>query len=331
MLAKGHDPRECERETTRQIKLAEESRFRVVAEKWHKACKNKVSEKHQTQIWTSLENNVFPAIGDIPVAELKAPALIEALRPIEARGALETLRRVVQRVNEVMEYAVNLGLININPLYRVNRVFDKSEVTHMATIVPERLPELVRRIESANLNALTRYLILWQLLTLVRPGEAAGTRWSEIDMSEKLWTIPPWRMKKRREHKVPLTDEMLRVLEQLKRLNQHSVFVFPGRTHRDRPVHSDTVNKALRRMGYVGELVSHGFRALGCTAMIDAGFPADVVDAVLAHAKDKHDGHKMMKPYDRSTRLAQRMEVMAWWVEQVSGASVLLKDMTKAE
>ncbi|EEB9696287.1 tyrosine-type recombinase/integrase [Salmonella enterica subsp. enterica] len=323
LLAKGIDPKALEREAQQQVKIAEETRFSVVAKRWlEERKKGKVTEQHYAQIWSSLENNVLPAIGDISVTELRAPDLIDALRPIEARGALETLRRIVQRVNEIMEHAINLGLLDINPLYRVNRVFDKPEVTNMPTIPPERLPELVQRIEMTNLSLMTRYLIKWQLLTLVRPGEAAGTRWSEIDMENRLWTIPAERMKKRREHKVPLSPQAIAVVEQLRSLGSHSPFVFPGRVKRSQPMSSETVNKALWRMGYGGELVSHGFRALGCTAMIDAGFPVDVVDAVLAHAKDKNDEHKAIEPYDRSTRLLQRVELMEWWGKQVSEASV---------
>lgn len=236
LLAKGIDPKTLEREAQEQVKIAEETRFREVAEKWHSTKKDKVTEQHHAQIWSSLENNVLPTIGDIPVTELKAHDLIAALSPIKARGALETLRRIVQRVNEVMEHAINLGMIDVNPLYRVNRVFDKPEVTNMPTILPERLPELVQRIETTNLCLLTRYLIKWQLLTLVRPGEAAGTMRYEIDTEKKLCTIPPERMKKGREHKVPLTDEMLWILGQLKPLSQNSPFVFPSRIHRDRPM-----------------------------------------------------------------------------------------------
>ncbi|EBS7636843.1 DUF4102 domain-containing protein [Salmonella enterica] len=230
LLAKGIDPKALEREAQQQVKIAEETRFSVVAKRWlEERKKGKVTEKHYAQIWSSLENNVLPAIGDISVTELRAPDLIDALRPIEARGALETLRRIVQRVNEIMEHAINLGMIDVNPLYRVNRIFDKPEVTNMPTIPPERLPELVQRIEMTNLSLMTRYLIKWQLLTLVRPGEAAGTMWCEFDMEKKIWTIPPERMKKKREHKIPLTNEMIWILEQLKPLSQNSVFVFPGR------------------------------------------------------------------------------------------------------
>lgn len=314
LLAKGIDPKVLEQETQQQQHFLQESRFCVVAEKWHKTKKGKVSEKHYAQIWSSLENNVLPAIGDIPVAELKAPMLIAALRPIEARGALETLRRTVQRVNEVMEYAINSGFIDVNPLGRVNRVFEKPAGKNMPTIRPERLPELVQRIEITSLGLLTRYLIKWQLLTLVRPKEASGAMWCEIDMAKKLWIIPPQRMKKNREHRVPLTAEMLWILEQLKPLSQHSAFLFPSRIHRNRPMHSETVNKALRRMGYSGELVSHGFRSIGSTAMNEAGFLPDVIEAVLAHV----DMNKTRAAYNRAVYLEQRTEVMIWWSQQVS-------------
>ncbi|ROH75650.1 phage integrase central domain-containing protein, partial [Lonsdalea populi] len=314
LLAKGIDPREIEREAVDQRKRTDESRFRVVAEKWHKIKKGKVTEKHAVQIWSSLENNVFPAIGDISVMELKAPDLIAALRPIEIRGALETLRRITQRVNEVMDFAVNLGLIEANPLYRVNRVFEKPEKRHMATIRPERLPELMQRFEMTNLSLMTRYLLKWQLLTLVRPGEAAGAMWCEIDMEKKLWTIPPERMKKRREHQVPLSPQAMTLLEWLQPLSGHSPFLFPSRVKLSKPMHSETVNKALHRMGLGGELVSHGFRALGSTAMNEVGFSPDVIEAVLAHV----DTNQTRAAYNRSTYLSQRIEIMEWWGRKVN-------------
>ena len=226
-----------------------------------------------------------------------------------------------------MKFAINSGLLDANPASTIGEVFEKPRTQHMASIPPERLPELMQRFENTNLSLMTRCLLKWQLLTLVRPGEAAGTMWSEIDTEKKLWTIPAERMKKRREHKVPLSPQAIAVVEQLRSLGSHSPFVFPGRVKRSQPMNSETVNKALWRMGFGGELVSHGFRALGCTAMIDAGFPADVVDAVLTHARDKGDGLKMLKPYDRSTHLAQRVEIMDWWGRQISEASVAAREI----
>ncbi|EDR5087990.1 tyrosine-type recombinase/integrase [Salmonella enterica subsp. enterica serovar Georgia] len=314
LLARDIDPKQLEREAQRQERLAEERRFCVVAKKWHDLKKSTISAVHADDIWLSLEKNLFPSIGNMSVTDLKAPVLIAALEPVRARGALETLRRLTQRINEIMKFAINTGLLDANPASCIGQVFEKPKKQHMATIRPERLPELVQRIETTSLSLLTRYLIKWQLLTLVRPGEAAGAMWCEIDTENRLWTIPPERMKKRREHKVPLTDEMLWILAQLKPLSQCSPFLFPGRVRRHCAMHSETVNKALRRMGYTGELVSHGFRALGSTAMNEAGFAPDLVEAVLAHA----DTNTTRAAYNRSTYLTQRVELMAWWSRQVS-------------
>lgn len=222
------------------------------------------------------------------------------------RGALETLRRLTQRINEVMRFAVHSGLLESNPASTIGEVFEKPKKQHMATIRPERLSELMQRVETTNLSLMTRYLLKWQLLTLVRPGEAAGARWCEIDTEKKLWTIPADRMKKRREHQVPLSPQALALLEQLKPLSRNSSLLFPGRIKRDQPMNSETVNKALRRMGYQGELVSHGFRALGSTTLNEAGFMPDVIDAALAHA----DRNQTRAAYNRSTYLMQRVEMI---------------------
>lgn len=320
MLAQGIDPkRQSQLEAERQH-FNTERLFINVAKKWHKLKKSTVSAEHAQEIWSSLEKNLFPLIGDMPVSELKAPQLIAALEPVRARGALETLRRLTQRVNEIMKFAINTGLLEANPASCIAQVFEKPKRTHMPTIRPERLSELVQRIETTNLSQMTRYLVKWQLLTLVRPGEAAGTMWCEIDTEKRLWTIPAERMKKKREHLVPLTDEMLWLLKQVAPLSRHSLFVFPGRCSQHSAMNSETVNKALRRMGYTGELVSHGFRALGSTAMNEAGFPPDIIEAVLAHAEQ----NKTRAAYNRSVYLEQRQELMMWWSRQISSALPLM-------
>lgn len=315
LLAQGIDPKKLEQEAAEQEKKAADSLFVNVATRWFAIKKTSgISEVHADDIWRSLERDVLPVIGQTPVMELKAHTLIAALEPVRARGALETLRRLTQRINEVMAFAVNSGLLDANPASTIGKVFEKPKKQHMATIRPERIPELMQRFENTNLTLMTRLLLKWQLLTLVRPGEAAGTMWCEIDMEKKLWIIPPERMKKRREHQVPLSPQAIAVLEQLKPLSSHSPFVFPGRVKRGQSMNSETVNKALRRMGYTGELVSHGLRALGSTALNEAGFQPDIIEAVLAHA----DTNQTRAAYNRSTYLMQRVEVMAWWGQQIS-------------
>ena len=142
--------------------------------------------------------------GD-PVQQIKARTLVEALEPIKARGALETVRRLVQRVNEIMIYAVNTGLIDANPASGIGMAFEKPKKQNMPTLRPEELPMLMRSLVMSNLSVPTRCLIEWQLLTLVRPSEASGARWAELDLDAKLWTIPAERMKAKREHIVPLS------------------------------------------------------------------------------------------------------------------------------
>lgn len=315
LLNQGIDPKKREKEIAEQEQIMTNSLFINVATRWFAIKKaSGISEVHAGDIWRSLEKNVFPVIGQTPVKELKAHTLIAALEPVRARGALETLRRLTQRINEVMVFAVNSGLLDASPAATIGTVFEKPKKQHMATIRPERLPELMQRFENTNLTLMTRLLMKWQLLTLVRPGEAAGTMWREIDIENKLWTIPAERMKKRREHQVPLSAQAIAVLEQLRPLSGHSSLVFPGRVNCRQSMNSETVNKALRRMGYTGELVSHGLRALGSTAMNEAGFQPDVIEAVLAHA----DTNQTRAAYNRSTYLKQRVEVMDWWGHQIS-------------
>lgn len=315
LLARGIDPQKQKQEETEKKQVATDSLFINVATRWFVIKKSSgISEVHADDIWRSLEKDVFPVIGHISVTELRAHTLIEALQPVRVRGALESLRRLVQRINEVMIFAVNSGLLYANPASTISKVFEKPKKKHMATIRPERLPELMQRFEVTNLSPMSRYLLKWQLLTLVRPGEAAGAQWCEIDFDKKLWTIPPERMKKRREHQVPLSPQAMVLLERIKDLNSTSPFLFPGRLARDKPMHSETVNKALHRMGFGGEIVSHGFRALGSTALNEAGFEPDVIEAVLAHV----DVNQTRAAYNRSTYLAQRVELMEWWGQKVS-------------
>ena len=241
--------------------------------------------------------------------EIKARKLVEALEPIKARGALETVRRLVQRINEIMIYAVNTGLIDSNPASGIGMAFEKPKKQNMPTLRPEELPYLMRALGMSNLSVSTRCLIEWQLLTLVRPSEASGTRWEEIDLDDRLWTIPAERMKARREHKVPLSLEALEILEVMKPISAHREYVFPSRNDPKLPMNSQTANAALKRIGYSGKLVAHGLRSIASTAMNEADFNPDVIEAALAHC----DKNEVRKAYNRSTYLSQRIELMNWW------------------
>lgn len=313
LLVQGIDPQQQQEIVSEQRQIEQDSVFSKVAANWFQLKSKSVTPDYAKDIWRSLDKDVFPAIGEIPVQEIKARTIIEALEPIKARGALETVRRLVQRINEIMIYAVNTGLLDANPASGVGMAFERPKKQNMPTLRPEELPMLMRSLVMSNLSVPTRCLIEWQLLTLVRPSEASGARWSEIDLVTKLWTIPAERMKAKKEHMVPLSSQAIDILGVMKPISFHREYIFPSRNDPKLPMNSQTANAALKRIGYGGKLVAHGLRAIASTAMNEAGFNSDVVEAALAHA----DKNEVRRAYNRSTYLKLRYELMDWWGTEI--------------
>ncbi|EAP4717576.1 DUF4102 domain-containing protein [Salmonella enterica] len=309
LLANGIDPQIQAEVAEEQQQIALDSIFSTVAANWFKLKSKSVTPDYAKDIWRSLEKDVFPAIGEIPVQQIKARTLIEALEPIKARGALETVRRLVQRINEIMIYAVNTGLIDANPASGIGMAFEKPKKQNMPTLRPEELPKLMHSLVMSNLSVSTCCFIEWQLLTLVRPSEASGARWAEIDLDTKLWTIPAERMKAKREHIVLLSPQALEILDVMKPISAHREHVFPSRNDPKQAMNSQTANAALKRIGFGGKLVAHGLRSIASTAMNEAGFSPDIIEAALAHS----DKNEVRRAYNRSTYLEQRKDLMSWW------------------
>ncbi|EBX4282967.1 DUF4102 domain-containing protein [Salmonella enterica subsp. enterica serovar Napoli] len=309
LLANGIDPQIQAEAVEEEQKIALDSIFSTVAANWFQLKSKSVTPDYAKDIWRSLQKDVFPAIGEIPVQQIKARTLVEALEPIKARGALETVRRLVQRINEIMIYAVNTGLIDANPASGIGMAFEKPKKQNMPTLRPEELPKLMRSLVMSNLSVSTRCLIEWQLLTLVRPFEASGARWTEIDLDTKLWTIPAERMKAKREHVVPLSPQALDILEVMKPISAHREYVFPSRNNPKQPMNSQTANAALKRIGYGQKLVAHGLRSIASTAMNEAGFNSDVIETALSHV----DKDEVRRAYNRALYIEQRKELLSWW------------------
>lgn len=205
------------------------------------------------------------------------------------------MRRLVQRINEIMIYAVNTDLINADPVSDADMAFEKPQ-KNMPTLRPEELQKLMRSLVMSNLSVPTRFHIKWPLLTLVRPSEASAARWAEIDLDAKLWTIPAERMKAKREHIVPISYQALEFLEVMRPISAHREHVFPSRNDPKQAMNSQTANAVLKRIGYGGRLVAHGLRSFASTAMNEAGFNADVIEVALAHS----DKNEARQAYNRS-------------------------------
>lgn len=202
--------------------------------------------------------------------------------------------------------------------------FEKPKKQNMPTLRPEELPKLMRSLVMSNLSVSTRCLIEWQLLTLVRPSEASGIRWVEIDFEAKLWAIPAERMKAKWEHIVPLSIQALEILDVMKPISAHREHVFPSRNDPKQPMNSQTANAALKRIGYGGKLVAHGLRSIASTAMNEAGLNSDVIEAALAHS----DKNEVRRAYNRTTYLNQRKEIMSWWGNSIYSLSFIKKGMS---
>lgn len=318
LIAKGIDPQTHQQHKREAEDLRRGNTFRKVASDWYEMKKSQnLAANTIKDIWRSLEKYVFPNIGATPINELTARKFVLLLEPIKARGNLETLKRVLQRINEIMDFAANSGLIELNTAANVRKAFPTPVKKHMPTIRPEQLPALMQTLSIASIERQTRLLIEWQLLTVTRPVEAAEARWEEIDLKANTWTIPAGRMKMRRDHVIPLSNQALATLETMKPISAHREYVFPSFKDPKKPMCSQSANAALRRMGYQGVLVSHGLRAIFSTAANEEGFEPDVIEAALAHV----DTNEVRRAYNRSNYLEKRIVLMRWWGELVEAAA----------
>lgn len=317
LLSEDIDPRSHKIEQQRVNIEANNNTLEHVAHSWFQIKKTKVTDAYGEDIYRSLQLHIFPAIGKLPIHKVRARHAIEAINPIAEKGTLETVKRLCQRLNEIMVYAVNTDLIDSNPLTGIKSAFGSPKTKHMLTLMPNQLPELMVSIANASIKKTTRCLLEWQLHTITRPGEAAGTRWEEINFQECIWLIPAERMKKKRPHTIPLSPQALSLLEVMKPISQHREHVFPADRNPRNHTNEQTANMALKRMGYGGLLVAHGLRALASTTLNEQGFIPDVIEAALAHT----DRNEVRGAYNRAEYLESRKVMMDWWSEHIEQAS----------
>lgn len=316
LIAKDINPKEQKDKDKREQQEKHANTFFHVASNWFEIKKTEIKPDTAKDLWRSLEIHILPTLSNYPISKITAPMVIDELKPIAAKGTLETVKRLSQRLNEIMTYAVNIGLIHANPLTGIRAAFKKPEKKNMPTLTPDQLPELMKAISYASIKIVTRCLIEWQLHTMVRPSEAAGAKWSEIDLENNLWIIPAERMKKAREHTVPLTKQSLEILKMLQPISGHREYVFPADRDPKKHANESTANAAIKRMGYHKKLVAHGLRSLASTTLNEQGFDADVIEAALAHVEK----NEVRRAYNRAKYLERRRKLMYWWSEHIEQA-----------
>jgi len=316
LLEKGIDPSAAKREQ----RLKQAKTFEAMASEWWHAKKDKWSPDHASLVWRRLEVNVLPWLKSGPIAEMSTRELLEVLRRVEDRGAIETARRVGQILNQVFIFSVAAGYCENNPAGNLNQALKECRPKSFPAITePEKIRELLLAIDSFSGSFIVRQALRLAPLVFVRPGELRKAEWTEIDLERALWTIPAEKMKKKRPHLVPLSRQAVEILKELQPLAGHGKYVFPSVRTNERPMSENTLNVALRRLGYSkDEMVAHGFRTMASTRLHEMGWPSHVIETQLAHV----DRNSVRAVYNRAEYLEDRIRMMQAWADYLDALRV---------
>jgi integrase len=320
LLANGVDPGAV-RKAQKQAKVEDTETVEVIAREWHEKFKSKWTEGHALKIMSSLERDVFPWIGTRPIKEIKAPELLTVLRRVESRGVLEGAHRIRGLCSMIFRYAVSTGRTERNPAQDLIGSLAPAKEKHLAAITePKEVQELLLAIDGYVGSYVVKLALQLSPLVFVRPGELRHMEWKEVDFENALWSIPAEKMKMREPHLVPLSRQVIKILEELQKLTGTNQYAFPsGRTY-DRPMSNNAILAALRRMGYTkDEMTPHGFRAMART-IIDEVLQVrpDFIEAQLAHRVSDPLG----RSYNRTQHLNERRKMMQKWADYLDGLKV---------
>jgi integrase len=310
LLARGIDPSAARKAE----KAVQAETFEPVAREWLSKQAGRWAARHVNEITRRLAKDVFPWLGTRPIAEIKAPELLAVLRRIEARGTIETAHRAHQNCGQIFRYALATGRVERDIAADLRGALAVVKVEHHSAITdPKEIGGLLRAIDGYQGSLAARCALKLAPLTFVRPGELRKAEWSEIDLDRAEWNIAAGRMKTREPHLVPLSAQSVAVLRELLPVTGGGRYVFPSLHTPTRPMSENTVNAALRRLGYdKTEMTGHGFRAAARTILDEVlGERPDLIEHQLAHAVRDPLG----RAYNRTTHLPERRRMMQRWAD----------------
>lgn len=312
LLANGHDPSAVKQEIKQEKVKEQANTFEAIAREWHEHKSHEWSEANTKTVIDRLERDVFPEIGKYPIKTITHKMLLDLAQSVKERGAHELAKRIIQMSVHIYRYAIVTGRAENNIAEDLKGMVKAKPKSHFAAIEAKDLPEFISdlRNHKAKLNRQTYLAVNFMMLTFVRTGEMIGAKWSEFDLEQKQWLVPAERMKMGKEHIVPLSRQAIEILEELREIHNHPVYVFPSRGDRNKTMSNNTILMALDRMGYRGKMTGHGFRALAMSTIMEKlHYRHEVPDAQLAHAK-RGD---VARAYDRAKFLAERIKMMQEW------------------
>ena len=289
--------------------------FEAVAREWHAKNNATWAPSHSIKIIRRLEQDVFPWIGSKPVSSIRPMELLALLKRVEHRGAIETTHRVQQNCGQVFRYAVATGRVESDPSRDLRGALTPWKPEHYPTLTDARdVSRLLRDIDAYEGGFITKCAMKLSPMLFVRPGELRRAEWNEINLDAAEWRIPAAKMKGRIQHIVPLATQAVSILRELQPLTGSCRWVFPGVRTNGEPMSENTVNAALRRLGYDRTMITaHGFRGMASTLLHECGWPSDVIERQLSHA----ERNAVKAAYNHAEHLPARRKMMQAWADHL--------------
>ncbi len=320
LIALGIDPSLDKQRKKALSNNSNNNTFETIGREWYENRKSRWTPNYAKNVLDRLEKDIFPFMGAYPISEIDAPLILSVIRKIENRGAGELAKRQLQKCGEIFQYAMVTGKIKHDPTYRLSKALEPIKKKHYNAISFEELPELLSDIErnDARLYKTTQNALWLMMLTFVRTSELIKAEWSEIDFENALWSIPAHRMKMKKPHVVPLSRQALEILKDQKQIAGDWKHVFPSVVRPMQPMSNNTILGALRRLGYLGRMTGHGFRALAMSTIKERlGYRHEVVDKQLAHKQKS----QIDQAYDRALYLDERTKMMQEYADLIDSVS----------
>jgi len=317
------DPALAKKEKKLAAKIKTANSFKSVAQDWWKHQKGRWVEHHANKVWKSLEADVLPSLGHRPIADITTPEVLEVIRSVEKRGAIDVAGRILQRCSAIFRFAVQTHRATSNPASDLKGVLQTRKTIHRQALTRKELPEFLRTLREYDGHIFTRFALRLLILTFVRPGEVRFAQWNEFDIDNKLWRIPGERMKMGTEHLVPLSPQVIQLLTELKPYSRHCDLLFPGERSHLKPISDNTMIYAMYRMGFKSRATPHGFRTSASSILNEEGFTPDAIERQLSHM----ERNQVRGAYTQHAEyLPERTRMMTWWANYLDKLEKLTND-----
>ncbi|HGH3620876.1 MULTISPECIES: tyrosine-type recombinase/integrase [Acinetobacter] len=288
--------------------------FKVLAMQWMQDRKEAITEGTYLRDLSVFEKDLFPALGDMPIDQIKGKDVLACAKKIEERGALEMAKRSIPLTGRIFRYAIRKGIIENDPTPHLQEALKPRKVKHMARLDISEFPPFLERMDRYHGSILVKTALQLMTLTFVRTAELINMEWNEIDFDNHLWRIPAYKMKMALPHIVPLSRQAIELVESLRPITGNKQFVFYNHS-KAKPLSNNALLSAIRTMGYMGKMTGHGFRGLASTTLHEKGYMHDAIEIQLAHTV----GNSVSQAYNHAQHLDYRVKMMQEWSDFIDG------------